>query len=219
MLESHFHILPEAQKKLWPYLSPCKDLGFCLYGGTAIALHLGHRTSMDFDFFSHLPLDEAQEKTLLENLPFLSGARVMQSAANTRTFATDEGVALSFFGDIGFGRVGEPLSTEDGVLRVASLKDLLGTKLAVMVKRIQLKDYQDIAAILRHGLDLHDGLAYAQALYDQFPALECVRAMVFFEDKKLASLSKEDRETLVRASRKFRPAAIHPAPIAACELV
>jgi hypothetical protein len=219
MPKAHSHILPEAQKKLWPYLAPCKDLGFCLYGGPDIALHLGHRTSVDYDFFSHLPLDEAREKMLLESLPFLSDARVIQSVADTRTFTTTEGVALSFFGNISFGRVGEPLITEDGVLQIASLKDLMGTKLAVMVKRIQLKDYQDIAAILRHGMDLHDGLAYAQALYDQFPALECVRAMVFFEDKQLVSLSKHDRDTLIQASKKFRPAAIHPAPIIACELV
>lgn len=32
-------------------------LGFALYGGTAIALRLGHRTSVDFDFFNDRPLD------------------------------------------------------------------------------------------------------------------------------------------------------------------
>ena len=48
----HFSILPVAQKQLWEKLSPAGELGFVLYGGTAIALRLGHRVSVDFDFFS-----------------------------------------------------------------------------------------------------------------------------------------------------------------------
>ncbi|VAW40374.1 hypothetical protein MNBD_DELTA03-369 [hydrothermal vent metagenome] len=47
----HFEILPPAQQQLWTELELTVDLGFVLYGGTAIALRLGHRTSVDFDFF------------------------------------------------------------------------------------------------------------------------------------------------------------------------
>lgn len=50
-------ILPPAQKRLWPELRNAQHLGFTLYGGTAIALRLGHRESVDFDFFSEKPLD------------------------------------------------------------------------------------------------------------------------------------------------------------------
>src|SRR5260363_17161 len=50
-------ILPPAQQRLWPALRPAADLGFVLYGGTAVALRLGHRASVDFDFFSERPLD------------------------------------------------------------------------------------------------------------------------------------------------------------------
>jgi hypothetical protein len=42
-------ILPAAQLRLWRELSAVPD-EFVLYGGTAIALHLGHRTSVDFFF-------------------------------------------------------------------------------------------------------------------------------------------------------------------------
>lgn len=37
------HILPPAQRRLWPELKNAPNLGFSLYGGTAIALRLGHR--------------------------------------------------------------------------------------------------------------------------------------------------------------------------------
>ena len=43
-------ILPEPQRRLWDELATV-PAEFVLYGGTAIALHLGHRQSEDFDFF------------------------------------------------------------------------------------------------------------------------------------------------------------------------
>ncbi len=42
-------ILPAAQQRLWPELHPSIELGLVLYGGTAIALRLGHRASVDFE--------------------------------------------------------------------------------------------------------------------------------------------------------------------------
>jgi hypothetical protein len=47
----HLEILSSAQMRLWRELSGV-PIGFVLYGGTALALHLGHRTSVDFDFFA-----------------------------------------------------------------------------------------------------------------------------------------------------------------------
>jgi hypothetical protein len=60
MIESPFspsrNILPSAQKKLWPKLCPACGMGFVLYDGTAIALCLGHRVSVDFDLFTEKSL-------------------------------------------------------------------------------------------------------------------------------------------------------------------
>ena len=44
-------ILPESQLRLWPELDAVPS-DFILYGGTGLALQLGHRASEDFDFFS-----------------------------------------------------------------------------------------------------------------------------------------------------------------------
>jgi Nucleotidyl transferase AbiEii toxin, Type IV TA system len=44
-------ILPEFQLRLWPELDTVPS-AFILYGGTRLALQLGHRASEDFDFFS-----------------------------------------------------------------------------------------------------------------------------------------------------------------------
>ena len=47
--------LPPAQRQIWSQLAPAAALSFVLYGGTAVALQLGHRVSIDFDFFSAEP--------------------------------------------------------------------------------------------------------------------------------------------------------------------
>jgi hypothetical protein len=49
---THLEVLPAAQRRLWSEFSEVAD-EFVLYGGTALALHLGHRHSIDFDFFGN----------------------------------------------------------------------------------------------------------------------------------------------------------------------
>lgn len=51
MTNLHWEILDEHRQKFLPKLTFLKDK-FYLAGGTAIALYLGHRDSVDFDFFS-----------------------------------------------------------------------------------------------------------------------------------------------------------------------
>ena len=200
----HLEGLLEDQKSLWHELSPCKELGFVLYGGTAIALQLGHRFSIDFDFFSHLPLDEAKENELLESLPFLKESSAIQVAPNTRSYLTQNDVKLSFMGGIHLGRIGEPRNTDDGILQVASLDDLMAMKLATVMQRVEIKDYRDIAAMIQNGMSLEKGLSGAIALYGkQFAPSESLRTLAYFQGGNLQSLSTTDKNTLLQATRNF----------------
>ena len=198
----HTDVLPPAQRALLPLLGPAAALGLTLYGGTAIALHVGHRQSVDFDFFIEHTLDRAR---LLEAMPFLSSASVLQDEPDTFTVEVVVGdlqgpaVKVSFFGSTTFGRVGEPEVTNDGLLVTASPLDLLGTKLKVMLQRAEAKDYQDVAALLRHGVRLEDGLGAARALYGKaFQPQEALRALTYFEGGDVARLVPEDRDLLAR---------------------
>ena len=51
-LKPNFSLLPESQREVWKRLGATPG-NFVLYGGTALALRLGHRESIDFDFFCH----------------------------------------------------------------------------------------------------------------------------------------------------------------------
>ena len=54
--EPRLDILTDSQRELWPELDAVPS-DFVLYGGTALALQLGHRVSEDFDFFSSAGFD------------------------------------------------------------------------------------------------------------------------------------------------------------------
>jgi hypothetical protein len=200
-LSPRLEVLPQAQRLLWPDLQPAAALGFALYGGTAIAIRLGHRTSVDFDFFCATPLDRS---ALFSAIPFLKAAQVLQDSPDTLTFlvlprAGSSGtVKLSFFGAISFGRVGVPQWTSDRVAQVASLEDLLGTKLKVILQRVESKDYIDTAAILESGTSLTLGLGVARALFGStFQPSECLKALVYFEGGDLEALSRQVKERLI----------------------
>ena len=59
-------ILPQEQQEIYDNLKQVTELNFTLFGGTAIALELGHRKSVDFDFFT--PNDIKNLKETLINL-------------------------------------------------------------------------------------------------------------------------------------------------------
>lgn len=206
--DPYMAILPEAQQRLWPELRPAKELGFVLYGGTAIALRLGHRASVDFDFFSDKPLDR---QVLRSAFPFLDSATVLQDEPNAFTLlvpcqlASAQQVKVYFLGTIGFGRVGEPELTSDGVMLVATLDDLMATKVKVILQRIEAKDYKDIAAMVKAGVSLSKGLASAKEMYGlNFQPSESLKAMTYFEGGDLHLLTQDEKVKLVDAASEVR---------------
>jgi hypothetical protein len=199
-------VLPSAQKRLWPELRNAPAAGFTLYGGTALALRLGHRASVDFDFFSELPL---RREAIQAAFPFVAPSTTLQDQDNTWVVLTSntegEPVKVSFFGMIDFGRVGEPDFTEDGVLRVASLDDLMATKVKVVLQRAEAKDYRDVAAMVDAGVSLARGLASARLLFGpNFQPSESLKALVYFNDGDLGTLTAAEKDGLVKAVKGIR---------------
>lgn len=221
----HLEMLPGAQRARWPDLAGLSAFGYVLYGGTAIALRLGHRSSVDYDFFSDRPLDKA---ALRAAYPFLTQATVLQETPDTFTvlethtaltpsdpnasgvtgedLAQSNEVKCSFFGGLGFGRIGTPGLTADGVAQVASLDDLLATKLKVLLQRVEAKDYRDIAALISNGVALDRGLAGARLLFGTaFQPSECLKALAYFQGGDLDTLSPDVQRTLIDAAVAVGP--------------
>jgi len=192
MFHPRLDILPPPQRALWPELAEVPE-HFVLYGGTALALRLGHRQSMDFDFFTS---ENVSPEELLRSLRLLRNGKILQNTSQTLTMAVNRSgqVKLSFFGGLtNLGRVGAIDRTPDGVLAVASLLDLAGAKAAVINQRAETKDYSDMLAIIgdeRNGITLHDAMAAARAIYGkQYNPMLTVKSLTSFLDGDLPKLT------------------------------
>ncbi|HEY3776817.1 MAG TPA: nucleotidyl transferase AbiEii/AbiGii toxin family protein [Rhizomicrobium sp.] len=201
-IDIDFSVLPPAQRALWPELRLLPS-GFVLYGGTAVALRLGHRVSVDFDFFA---TDGFDPFALRHALGVLGEGQILRAEPDTLTLRLDRGgeVKLSCFGGI-CGRVEQPDTSKDGVVSVASALDLLAHKLKVVLQRAEGRDYQDIAALLRSGIALEQGLGAAATLFAPgFPVQDSAKALTYFDDlSEPWRLKPEDREMLVAAAAEI----------------
>ena len=200
MFTPRLDILPEPQRQLWPELAATPP-EFTLYGGTAIALRLGHRFSVDFDFFGSRAFDPDR---LLISIPYLAGSRVIQREENTLTCLVNRGgpVQVSFFGLPSIGSINAPDVAEGTNLPVASLLDLAGMKVAVVQKRAQAKDYLDIDALMvQAGFELPTMLAAGAAIYGaQFEPQITVKALTYFGDGDLHELPSDLQQRLKKAA-------------------
>ncbi len=205
-MKPHLEILPPPQRAFWDAHARSIPKSWVLYGGTAIALRYGHRSSVDFDFFSDRELNE---DALRRDVQPLRDGTVLTRRSNTLIAAApvDDGeVRLSFFGTIGFGRVGEP-DRLPGKFPIASPLDLLATKLKVLLQRVEARDYVDVDVLLRSGLSLNQGVSAALALFpDQFNPLDIAKAVGWFKEGDLdAQLPDSVKDLLTAASVSFQP--------------
>jgi hypothetical protein len=183
MLAPDVSILPAGQRDLWLRLGPTPGR-FVLYGGTALALRLAHRESVDFDFFSSRPF---QASELLASVAYLKDQRVTQQSENTlscEVVSAEAATKISFFGGLSLGQIEPPDRVESNGIAVASLTDLFGMKCATVPQRSEAKDYLDIHALIVRGrLELALGLASAQAIYGrQYNPLMTLQALSYFDD-------------------------------------
>jgi hypothetical protein len=197
-------ILPESQRALWPELDAVPS-NFVLYGGTALALQLGHRVSEDFDFFSSEGFDPDQ---LRAHLPFFRDLAktdldrwVHYKPDNLEGYIERGGatIKVAFFGGLdNLRRVEDPNRAAGSRLRVASLVDLAGMKMRVIQVRASWKDYVDLHALALQGIDIPTGLAAAQAIDAQFNPATSIRALQFYGDGTLSRVPTKVQQDLTR---------------------
>jgi len=181
----HKNVLPD---QLWELLirmmkfEPLRD--FFLVGGTALALRLGHRESVDLDLFTLETFDaEKLANSLAQELPT---ERVYHEPDTIRAVISGVKVDLLLHA--------YPLISQveliDGI-RVASLPDLAAMKLNAVSGRGLRKDFWDIAAMLR-SYGLKDMLGFYREKYRSGDVWHLIRALDYFEDA-------EQDTTLVRS--------------------
>ena len=201
MVQLKLKIFEAPQRALWPELGSTPSQ-FTLYGGTALALQLGHRASVDFDFFSTQPFNPQQ---LLSDVPYLAGARITQLTSGSLTATVDRGgdVKLSFFAPPQpLTMIGNPVESKKPLLRLASKIDIAATKLAVLPMRPAAKDYIDIHALITMArIPLASQLAAVPFVFEGQPYNPFIplKALTYFADGDLPSLPEPVKRGLMRA--------------------
>jgi hypothetical protein len=185
-------ILPLPQRALWPELDATPDHS-TLYGGTALALRLGHRQSLDFYFFSRQAFDPG---ALAREIPYLIGAEQVQVVSHTLTCRVERSgpVLVSFSGNLTLGEAEPREIAEGSKVHVASLIDIAGTKAAVVQQRAQTRDYLDVDALICHGIDLPHVLAAGAVVYGRsFNPLVTLKALGYFDDVPALPIEVQER--------------------------
>ena len=145
-----------------------------LVGGTALALQLGHRKSVDLDFFGQLhvePLEIEQTLRAYGTVSITSRSRMIQVYAV-------RGVKVDF-GEYAYPWLDAPVVVEG--LRLASFRDIAAMKLSAITNRGTRKDFVDLAFLLE-PFTLDEMLTFYQHKYADASMFPVLKGMTYFDD-------------------------------------
>ena len=163
------HILNPTQNEILPRLSFTK-LEFYLGGGTALALQLGHRTSVDFDFYAPRKFDNQQMSQTINRLFPGTDTSSEQPENTLRLDVMGTEVSVFYY----------PYPLLDpvvdyGSVSLASLTDIAAMKTAAVVQRARQRDFYDIYYLIKElGME-----KIITATYQKFPWYEENNVVVF----------------------------------------
>jgi len=153
--------------------------GFYLVGGTALALKMGHRKSVDLDLFSNFSFDTNQ---LLENLSADFPFKLLFSANNTLKGSINE-VQVDILAHR-YPLVAEPVIIEN--ISMLSNEDIAAMKLnAISVSGQRVKDFIDIYYLLR-TYTVEEMTEFYKKKYSQYNDANVLKSLCWFDDIDLS---------------------------------
>ncbi len=172
----HTEILDKRQAELLPYLKRFQK-SFHLVGGTAIALHIGHRRSIDFDLFTNSPLVRYRLKKMLEQIPF---SQVLLFEDYDQLHVQINSVKLTFF-SFPFS-VPHPVKI-DSIISMPELISLAAMKAFALGRRSKWKDYVDLYFIIKDHYPIQEISRAANTIFStQFSEKLFREQLVFHKD-------------------------------------
>ena len=147
--------------------------GFALAGGTSLALRLGHRVSMDLDFFTR---DEFDPQALRKQLGM--GPESITGQADGTLQLLLNNVKVEFLRHA-YPRIAADDQIQD--VRMWSLEDVAAMKLNAIVNRGSKKDFYDIVALLDR-FPLPEMLEFYRAKYKAVSLMMVIRSLAWHVD-------------------------------------
>jgi uncharacterized membrane protein len=172
-------VLGAGAEKALQVLSRQDFMGsFYLAGGTGCALHIGHRLSHDFDFFSRIEFEIFPIQNSLRN----QGRFVIDYSDSNTLVGRFIGTKISLF-HYPYPLIEE--AVDDLGVRVASLVDIGCMKIDAISSRGTKRDFVDLFFILKNlRLDMKAFFGYFERKYgpDVFNRHHVLKSLVYFED-------------------------------------
>jgi hypothetical protein len=169
----HHEIFNSDQLEMLPYIKGFHR-SFYMVGGTAIALHIGHRRSIDFDLFTLSQLNKSRIKGKLLQIPFKQ-IPIFEDYDQLHLLINN--VKFTFFS--------YPYSIQhpvkiDSIITIPSLLSLAAMKAFAMGRRAKWKDYVDLFFIIRDYYSIEEISLEAKKIFDQFFSEKLFREQLSF---------------------------------------
>jgi hypothetical protein len=172
----HKEILSINQIELLPLVKQFQR-EFYMVGGTAIALHIGHRRSIDFDLFK---LSNIRHKSILSKISAFNYAYTITRRVTEQMNLTINDVKFTFF-EYPF-KIEAKCKFED-ILKLPELIDLAAMKAYALGHRSKWKDYVDMFFIIKNYFSIEQIAQKAHEIYDQLFSEKLFRAqLAYFDD-------------------------------------
>jgi Nucleotidyl transferase AbiEii toxin, Type IV TA system len=181
-----FNTLPAAARIVFTRLGELPEVAqFYLAGGSSLALQLGHRISVDLDFFSSQEFDTQR---LSERLKSIGNLVIEQQSRGNLIGYLNETQFSFFFYDYALLT---PTTEFEGI-RLASVAEIGLMKLIAIGQRGRRRDFIDLFFIVNEGFTIDYLLSQTPGKYQaiSYPSYHLIRALAYFDDAEIDPMPK-----------------------------
>lgn len=176
-----------------------------LVGGTALALHFGHRHSIDLDLFGNHNLEHEQIRKLIENQNI--EVEVMYETKSILALKCDN-VKVDI---VNFDRNWIKKLLVENEITIASTEDIAAMKLKAIAGRGSKKDFIDFYFLLKH-LSFAEMIQFFQLKFPEIPLFMILKSLTYFIDAEPQVMPKmfikthweEVKETILKEVLKIQ---------------
>jgi len=171
----HLKILDPKRKKLLSKLGFLNKQGFYMAGGTALALQIGHRTSLDFDFYTEEKFDPKKLREKFDK----KFKKVQEIYIAEDILGLDaDGIKMSFF-RYSYRLIRSYVQMED--ICLASKEDIAAMKILAISQRGKRRDFIDIYFLIKE-FGLREIIEFTKEKYQMFNIYVGLQGLLYFKD-------------------------------------
>lgn len=198
-------ILPNTLELLKQLSNRPEFTSMRLVGGTALALQLGHRQSVDLDFFSTQPFDQEAIISIFRQIGICT---IINKTKNILQVDLN-GIKVDVVNYSCYDWIDQPIC-EEGII-LASAKDIAAMKINAIIGRGSRKDFVDLYVLLKH-YSLKEIMAFYHTKYPDYSEYRALLSLTYFEDADQQNMPtmfitdtwKEMKATIVNNVKRYQ---------------